>query len=168
MCMTIEDCQRCLTPSLHKKEMFWEKVDIRGPDECWEWQAQITRTGYGMFGSHKYHNWLAHRYALMLTEGPPLKGACVLHNCDNPSCCNPAHLRYGTQQENMADMRLRGRSLAGAKNIHARLDERRVAEIRELRRNGMMGRHIAKQFGVSEQCVCDLVKGRTWSANTAL
>jgi hypothetical protein len=33
----------------------------------------------------------------------------ILHRCDNPQCCNPEHLFVGTQAENMADMRRKGR-----------------------------------------------------------
>jgi len=28
---------------------FWDKVDKRGPDECWPWLANIEPTGYGTY-----------------------------------------------------------------------------------------------------------------------
>ena len=28
------------------EERFWEKVDRRGPDECWPWTAYSDRYGY--------------------------------------------------------------------------------------------------------------------------
>gem|GEM_PF-6576504 len=30
-------------------DRFWSKVDIRGPNDCWEWQAKRHPRGYGVF-----------------------------------------------------------------------------------------------------------------------
>jgi hypothetical protein len=66
-------------------ERFWEKVTIGGDDECWEWQAARNAKG-----------------------GFIADDICVLHHCDNPSCCNPAHLYAGTKKDNTRDMMQRG------------------------------------------------------------
>ena len=52
------------------EEIFWSKVDIRGPDECWEWQAGKTG-GYGEFhiGAEIFY---AHRSSSARTI-PPYK-----------------------------------------------------------------------------------------------
>lgn len=51
----------------------------------------------------------AHRRAFELTHGPLEAGVHVLHACDNPPCCNPAHLFPGDQTLNMRDMVAKGR-----------------------------------------------------------
>lgn len=89
-------------------ETFWARVDQSGDDDCWPWTAGTDRKGYGVLGYQgKTHR--AHRLALILSGTEVPAGACVLHSCDNPPCCNPAHLRVGTNYENILDRSERGR-----------------------------------------------------------
>jgi hypothetical protein len=91
-------------------ETFWAKVTRRGPDDCWEWtKATDKRWGYGIL-SYQGKFWSAHRLAFFLTHGYLPEGdRMVCHTCDNPPCCNPAHLYDGTGTTNMVDMYTRGR-----------------------------------------------------------
>lgn len=96
---------------------FWPKVDVRTPDECWEWKACRNTHGYGRVSGKKIggkkHRLGAHRVAWMLANGADSTwGLHVLHKCDNPPCCNPDHLFLGTQADNMADMTAKGRDAA--------------------------------------------------------
>jgi hypothetical protein len=54
----------------------------------------------------------AHRYVLTLTAGPPpFPRAVAAHAplvCHNPACVNPRHLRWASQAENAADMKIDG------------------------------------------------------------
>jgi hypothetical protein len=90
-------------------ERFWEKVHVGAPDECWPWIAHRNVDGYGMFrfeGDAQMGR--AHVASWRIANGDT-GGLFVLHHCDNPPCCNPAHLFLGTQQENIQDMHHKGR-----------------------------------------------------------
>jgi len=85
------------------KKRFWSKADVRGTDDCWEWQASKNKVGYGQFWLSGYYE-KAHRVAFFISnEGKQVK-KFVLHTCDNPSCVNPNHLYEGSQANNMNDM----------------------------------------------------------------
>jgi hypothetical protein len=141
-----------------RSEQFWSLVDKRGPTECWEWTGPRLK-GYGRFVFEG--KWRAHRVAWEMAAGrPPPAGLEVCHSCDNPPCCNPAHLWVGTHAENMADMAAKGRS-RGTLSPGVRLDEMDLEMIRVLRRR-LPRRAIANRFGVSEPTIQKIV-ARRWS-----
>lgn len=112
--------------SKEQKLKFWERVefDRRNPDACWIWKGWRNTAGYGQLKIDGKLQ-MAHKMAWMLSFGRmPLPGMFLLHECDNPSCVNPNHLKEGTHSENMRDMRYKGR---GAK----KLDIYTVAAIRQ-------------------------------------
>lgn len=90
-------------------DRFWEKVDISGADDCWAWLGATLTSGYGSFHL-KGKSCTAHRLAYILTVGEIADGLHIRHKCDNPICCNPAHLETGTHADNMRDMAERGRA----------------------------------------------------------
>ena len=82
---------------------FWDKVKVLGEDDCWEWQEGTWHNGYGRF-KWNYQSWRAHRFALFaINRLPDAATEVVRHKCHNRLCCNPNHLAYGTQKENVAD-----------------------------------------------------------------
>lgn len=92
-----------------RAELFWKSVQVRGVDECWPWTRHKTRDGHGMV-SVRCHWTTAHRFAWELYTGVrPEHSDFIMHTCDNPPCCNPAHLVLGNHQANMADMVAKGR-----------------------------------------------------------
>jgi hypothetical protein len=96
-------------------ERFWAKVDKRGPDECWPWQAGTDDWGYGTFWMHGQYK-KAHRVSLEMHDDQPIpEGLLALHSCDNPPCVNPGHLWSGTDLDNRHDAMAKGRTSNGAK-----------------------------------------------------
>ena len=97
-----------MTDSEWALKVYWPKVHRSDPDLCWEWQASTRKDGYGQVW---YQKTLlsAHRVSYEIAYGPLPEGFVLRHTCDNPRCCNPAHLVAGTQEANMRDMVSRGR-----------------------------------------------------------
>lgn len=88
---------------------FWNKV-LRMESGCWEWQAQRDADGYGRFMGLGKKMGLAHRFAFSTFVAPIPPSLCVLHDCDNPPCVRPDHLKLGTHADNVRDKIAKGRS----------------------------------------------------------
>ncbi|WP_187192258.1 HNH endonuclease [Cupriavidus metallidurans] len=145
------------------EERFWAKVDVRGPDDCWLWQGGLNRDGYGLFSISRGKAERAHRTAYRLHNGKDAQNH-VLHRCDTPGCCNPAHLWDGTNLENIADKVAKGRQYRAFGEAHNRtkLSDQQVEEIRQLVASGTISqRAAAKRFGIHRKHVSDLVKRRS-------
>ena len=136
---------------------FWAKVDVRGPDECWPWKASTTRGGYGKMkiGASVIG---AHRIAMVL-DGRAPKSRHALHRCDNPPCCNPAHLFAGMDKQNVADKVRKGRVARGEGVASAKLTAEAVRAIRNDRR---IYREIAADYGVSATVVGEVKRRISW------
>lgn len=107
---------------------------------------------------------LVHRLVAEAFLPPPSKGQdCVLHGDDDPSNNVPENLRWGNRTDNANDRIKRGRSARGEQVGGAKLDARKVMEIRRLITDGAQQRHVAERFGVSQSNVHMIVTGKTWS-----
>jgi HNH endonuclease len=83
------------------------KVRVEG--SCWIFTGAKTPRGYGKISDHGAHVVYAHRLMFEQVSGISAAGKVVMHSCDRPSCVNPDHLRLGSQKENLADARAKGR-----------------------------------------------------------
>jgi hypothetical protein len=90
---------------------FWARVNKT--EACWIWMGSKNSKGYGVRRKPGGGVITMHRYSFELANGPIGMGLNILHSCDNPSCVNPAHLRAGSQADNVADMVSRGRAKSG-------------------------------------------------------
>jgi len=148
--------------------IFWSHVDMRGPEECWNWMSGTTHKGnkgYGRFMIYCKRD-LAHRIAYKLSGGILTKDKpFVLHTCDNGLCCNPNHLFCGTQRDNIQDMmrKKRNHPLKGCDNHFAILSEGSVLLIRALCNTGIVTyRTIAKNFNISVSHAAAINQRRIW------
>lgn len=135
---------------------FWRMVDQRDPDGCWPWLGDDDQ-GYGVFF---YQGRLrrAPELALSFTTGEQrLPGLDTCHSCDNPPCCNPAHLRFDTRRSNVADMHERGRA-----NPASKITAEQVVLIRQRRAAGARQKDLAEQFGITDGQVSMIVRGLRW------
>jgi predicted XRE-type DNA-binding protein len=159
------------------EERFWEKVDKNGsipehqPElgQCWEWRGARSRDGYGRLrkpGQKKaeQRELYAHVIAWQIANDPIPQGMCVLHKCDNPPCCNPAHLFLGTRTDNNLDKKLKGRinDRHGANNSNVKITEDDVTEIRKLVALGMSQIDVGAQFGIKQPQVSRIIRGVSW------
>jgi hypothetical protein len=152
-------------------------VAIGHPDECWLWQkCRYGKMGYGKWticdhGGHRQID--AHRIAFELVNGPISSGIVIRHSCDNPPCCNPAHLLAGSHTDNILDMyrkgRDRGRGTRGENHGSAKLTEAKVRLIRQLYVRGTNQHNtgnstaLAKRFGIHPLSISAIVNRKSWT-----
>lgn len=105
------------------------RIEVRGRDECWKWTGSLDTKGYGRLniGSSTFK---AHRLSLFLRDQTGPRNMCALHRCDNPPCCNPDHLFWGTKVDNVRDRHEKGRNARGDRSGLRVHPERRAFGIR--------------------------------------
>lgn len=166
------DCVRCYRPVADTGYCesviirFWRYVRI-APEGCWSWATTQNERGYGRL-HHGSGSVYAHRVSWAIHRGPIPDGLVVMHSCDNPPCCNPDHLRLGTNLDNMADAARKGR-LDGRPNkargeavSNSKLTAPQVREIRRRRASGEPRRAIAAEFGISVKRVSEITTDKAW------
>ena len=121
---------------------------------CIEWTGARIPNGYGM-KRHHGRQVLVHRWAWEQANGPIPEGMYVLHHCDNPPCFNIEHLFLGTHADNMRDKMVKGR-------FQSKLGVEDVVVIRARSANGARHCDLAREYGVSQSHVLNIVHRIKW------
>lgn len=153
------------TPRIPYEKRFWNKVDRRSEEECWNWTGCSRRAGsYGLIFVNKATGYMsAHRASWAMANGPIPDGMFVLHRCDNQRCVNPGHLFIGTQLDNSNDKVSKGRHIVGARTRFVKLTEEQVLTIRLIRNmTTKTYAELSAEFGVTKSAICSLVNRKSW------
>jgi hypothetical protein len=130
-----------------------DRVDRSGgPEACWPWTGCHNGYGYGVLSVNNRMKG-AHRLAYEAAKGPIPKGLSVCHTCDNPPCCNPAHLFVGSHKDNGLDM---ARKERGARN------KLTGEQAKAIRADPRTTKEIAPDYGVHWSNIAAIKAGRTW------
>jgi hypothetical protein len=148
-------------------DRFNAKAEPVTESGCWIWTGAVKEYGYGVIGLGRREEGIerAHRVAYRLYKGEIPTGLCVLHHCDTPACCNPAHLYLGTLKDNAQDMVQRGRlKLPDNRGERAKWAKLSEAAVRDIRQRAMTGPGYAKLYGVSKNAVYQIWSGNNWAS----
>jgi len=148
---------------ISREEYFKEKYYVDNDTGCWIWTGSISGDSYGYISNGKKMV-KAHRFSYERFVGTIPEGLVVCHRCDNTICINPEHLFVGTIQDNMDDMKQKGRSnkLFGQNHNQAKLTDVQVLEIRKRISRGESGVSLARFFNVTPQMISLIKSGRYW------
>lgn len=161
-----------------RKARFWSMVERRGPNECWPWLRCVNRKGYGRFYAGR-RSVPAHRFAWVITHGvDPDPSEVVMHCCDNPPCCNPAHLSRGTNLDNVRDMCAKGRArfggngAGGSSHPVRRADDRRskltADQVLRIAADARDPAVIGAEYGVHSKTIQNILEGISWGYVTGI
>lgn len=121
-------------------EMF--RTDENG---CWVWTG-FKQRGYGFLGRS-----LAHRVMYERVKGAIPVGLELDHLCRNRACVNPDHLEAVTKTINLR------------RGVGTTLTMEKAQAIRHRRETtGESYPKIARDYGVSAQCIRQVCLRRTW------
>jgi hypothetical protein len=150
------------------EQRIWQKIDIKSPNECWNWKSTKASNGYGLIWKNGA-NHLAHRTLYEIIYGPiPSVKLHVCHKCDNRLCCNPNHLFLGTALDNVHDMISKGRedhtkNCRGEDSGMSILTSEQVVEIRHLYNTTIHNQYeLGRIFGVTNSAIWRIIHNKNW------
>lgn len=140
------------------EERLRSKITVLGPDDCWPWTGGCVPKGYGTTKKKTPEGWkttYAHREILAIAEGePPTSNSQALHSCDNPACCNPKHLSWGTESQNRREARDRLNNQGNQKLT--------LAQVNTIRVDSRSAAIIATEYGMHVTNIRRIKSGVAW------
>lgn len=129
-------------------------------DECLLWPFCLNGRGYGLAvvdGVQRHaSNWMAR-----LAHGEPTPPKThAAHNCGNPACVNPQHLRWATAKENAADRKRHGTENIGERSGKTNLTAEDVLYIRNA---PPKLKPLMEKFGMSKHGISKIRSGKRWA-----
>ena len=143
-------------------ENFWSRVEIKDKHNCWPWlNLQRTSRKKDYYPSYYVNGkpYTAHLIVCIL-RGDNLsqfnngKVSAIRHLCDNKRCCNPDHILFSTQSENVRDVHRKGGY------IRTKLSYDDIVTIRILRSQGISYKELSNRFNVSMPTIRNCVIGK--------
>jgi hypothetical protein len=144
-----------MSPHNSKIDIFIARAIVYEGDDCLIWPFALNSSRYahsGGFGG------VISRYVCKKVYGaPPTPKHQAAHSikCVSKACVNNKHLRWATQEENLADD-CRGEDCSWTK-----LTEEQVIEIRKLKGTMSLG-ELAKIYGFSNGCIRGVIYHSNW------
>ncbi len=131
------------------------------PTDCWyPLYRSFDKEGYARI-QYKGVDTRVHRVTYTLFKGIIPKDKIACHQCANPFCCNPEHIRLGTAQDNANDREADGNTCRGERNARAVLTEIQVEDI--LLSEDKTISDLAQKYKVSWTTIKRIRIGKTWS-----
>lgn len=152
------------TAKLESRKWLEDHVGWSERKECLIFPYGKISSGYAMVNDGPYKNIYAHRYMCTQTHGsPPTKDHEVAHNCGNPECVNPHHLRWDTRVGNMSDKVKHGTLLYGENHPARKLTLVQAREVFTRAWAGESTINLAAEFGICPSNVSVIKHGGSWN-----
>ena len=144
----VKSCRRTIVRKNGRKQTIRERILKPSPDE---W-------GYAMVGVNR-KTYKIHRLVSLSFMPQKKAGQEIRHLDGDPANNNLINLAYGSHSENVLDCY----DYRGKVRNRQKLTENSAALIKSEISAGRKSRDIAKEYGVSEQTICDIKHGRIYA-----
>lgn len=147
------------------EDRFWEYVDKSA--NCWNWTGAVQGEPPHETGVLRVlgRSLRAYRVSWEINYGPIPSGMCVCHHCDNRRCVRPEHLFLGTQLDNIADAKSKGRMRNGAAINNGEGHYKTILtfeQVRDVLDSLKSNTELGREFGVSRVTIYRIRAGKNW------